>query len=144
VDDANTKRRMRLAQALLGLKPGEAVSTEQQKMSLATAAVILSDMIGHIQRAAKARGSGMAVVRPDGDLAWFSAEEVVEQLDLAVRIGDSALASTFRDLVSLLENLDPDDHIILAMATGAALRVFKIPIDDPSGFLRKLLAEWGR
>ena len=144
MDDANNTRRMRLAQALLGLKPGEPVSTEQQKMSMATAAVILSDMIGHIQRAAKARGSGMAVVRPDGDLAWYSTEEVVEQLDLAVRTGDAGLASTFRDLVTLLENLDPDDHIIMAMATGQALRVFKIPIDDPGGFLRKLLAEWGR
>jgi hypothetical protein len=144
VDDANNTRRMRLAQALLGLKPGEPVSTEQQKMSLATAAVILSDMIGHIQRAAKARGSGMAVVRPDGNLAWFSDDDVIEQLDLAVRTGDSDLAATFRDLVALLERLDPDDHIILGMATGSALRVFKIPIDDPGGFLRKLLAEWGR
>jgi hypothetical protein len=39
--------------------------------------------------------------------------------------------------------MDPDDHVLLAMATNTALRVFRIPVADPTGYLRKLLAEWG-
>ena len=32
----------------------------------------------------------------------------------------------------------------MAMATNTALRVFKIPVDDHTGYLRQLLNEWGR
>ena len=138
------RRRQRLAQSLLGLTPGEPISTEQQKLSAATVAVILSDMVGHIQRDARERGSGVAVVKPDGDLAWFSAEEVIEQLDAAVRYGDTAMVDVLKDMTTLLERLDPEDHVLMAMATNTALRVFKIPVDDHTGYLRQLLNEWGR
>lgn len=137
------ERRKRLAQGLLGLTLGQRISTEQQKISAATVAVILSDMVGHIQRAARERGAGVAVVKPDGSLDWFTADEVVEQLDVAVRQGDSTMTDVFRDLIRLLETLDPEDHVLLAMATKSALRVFRIPVADPTGYLRQLLAEWG-
>jgi len=138
------RRRRRLAQGLLGLTPGQPISNEQQKLSAATVAVILSDMVGHIQRAARERGSGVAVVKPDGDLDWFSAEEVIEQLDAAVRYGDAAMVDVLKDMTTLLERLDPEDHVLMAMATNTALRVFKIPVADPTGYLRQLLKEWGR
>jgi hypothetical protein len=143
VDEREQQRRQRLAAGLLGLAPGEKVSSEQQKLSAATVSVVLSDMIGHIQRAVRERGSGIAIVKPTGDLAWFSAEDVVEELDKAVRGGDAGIATVFRDILTLLEKLDPDDHVLFGMATGSALRVFRLPIDDPSGYLRRLLQEWG-
>ena len=70
-------------------------------------------------------------------------EDVVEELDKAVRGGDAGIATVFRDILTLLEKLDPDDHVLFGMATGSALRVFRLPIDDPSGYLRRLLQEWG-
>lgn len=141
--DREQQRRRRLAQGLLGLTPGQSISSEQQRLSAATVAVILSDMVGHIQRAARERGAGLAIVKPSGDLAWFTPQEVIEELDIAVRCGDAQISEAFRDILKLLENLDPDDHVVMGMATANALRVFKIPVADPTGYLRQMLKEWG-
>ena len=138
------ERRLRLAESLLGLKRGEAVTPEQKRLSESTAAVILSDMIGHIKRAITERGAGLPVVRPDGGLAWYTADEVTQELDRAVRQGDKEMVTAFRGVISLLEKLDPEDHIIIGMATDTSLRIFKIPTDDPARNIRKLLDQWGR
>jgi hypothetical protein len=144
VDLQSAHRRHKLAQLLLQLKPGEALSETQRKLSLASAELTLRDMIGHFQKAHREAGAGVAVVRPDGSLLWSTEADVRSQLKLAEDAFDLAMSGTFRDLLELIATIDPEQHILLALATSGGLRIFKLPVEDPAREIRQLLEGWGR
>jgi hypothetical protein len=132
-----------LGAQLFGLIPGKPIPENEQRMVLATAGVILNDLTGHIQRAVREQGNGIAVILPDGRIAWYTPEGVVRELDTAVSAGDKAMVDAFRDMLALIERMDPEDHVLLAIVTDTALRVFKLPLDDQLGCLRRMLEHWG-
>jgi hypothetical protein len=132
-----------LGAQLFGLIPGKRIPENEQRMVLATAGVILSDLTGHIQRAAREQGNGIAVILPNGRIAWYTPEGVVKELDTAVAVGDKPMVDAFRDMLALIERMDPDDHVLLAIVNDTSLRVFKMPIDDQLGCLRRMLEHWG-
>ena len=138
------QRRERLAQRLLALTPGVPATEAEQRFGAAATSLALEDMVGHIARAVIARGPGLPFVHPDGELSWEDPTSMADQLRIAEAAGETLMIDVFRDILALLDKLDPENHVLLAMTSARTLRVFRLPVDDPGAGVRRLLNEWGR
>lgn len=139
----HSEDRIRLAQQFLQLpKPGEKIPDAQKKLTNATVNVILCDFTRHIVDAIRSRGLGMPVISRNGNTVWHDIPKFQQLIKKAEKNGDAAAAKTFAKMISLLEDLNPEEFVIYAFSAPGRLSVFKLPIEAPAREIFGMLDQW--
>jgi len=133
-------RRRELAKQLFGLTDG---SDAQTKMATRISEAILSDLIQHAQRAWAEEGPGVLVIRRTVDDAqWSPVQQVQDNLVIAERHDDRAMASCLRSILERVAGLDIDAEVLIAIADHNSLRLFIRPVSNPAAAINDLLSSW--
>jgi hypothetical protein len=136
-------RRVRLAQSLLALPdPGTPLSEEQKGLSAAGAQLVLGDLYTHIAAAFRKRGPGLPIIRPDGVSHWTSTDELRHLVATAESCEDSTMAALFRSVLLLLEDLDPDKSILMALSSPDAIKIYRLDPERIGAQVQAFLKDW--
>jgi len=133
-------RRRELAKQLFGLTDG---SEAQTKMAARISEAILSDLIQHAQRAWAEEGPGAMVIRRTlDDAQWSPVAQIQENLAIAERHDDRAMASCLRSMLDRVAGLDIETEALIAIADHNSLRLLILPVSNPAAAIDELLSSW--
>lgn len=133
-------RRRDLAQQLFGLTDG---SETQTRMAARISEAILSDLIKHAQDAWADEGPGILVIRRIvDDVIWSTTDNIHDNLHRAEDAADREMVSCLRDILDHLGRLDIDAEVPIAIADNRGLRLLRLPVVNPAGFINELLSTW--
>lgn len=134
------ERRRELAKQLFGITDG---SEAQTKMASRISEAILSDLIGHAQRAWAEDGPGVLVIRRTTDDAqWSPIQQIKENLAIAERSGDSEMAAAFRSILERAVAADIETEALIAIADHKGLRLLVLPTTNPAAAIDEMLRSW--
>tara|TARA_B100000497_G_scaffold119888_1_gene147739 strand:- start:168 stop:590 length:423 start_codon:yes stop_codon:yes gene_type:complete len=120
-------RRSDLIQQLISSKKFGPEKKQEQEFLMATAELILSDLINIALNGVEKRGTGSLVINLMNDSTTFMWPESIESdLKTAEREEDEEIVDFLRDLLEEIENNDWSTNVLITLISDAGTRTFAV------------------
>tara|TARA_B100001173_G_scaffold309168_1_gene320942 strand:+ start:1120 stop:1542 length:423 start_codon:yes stop_codon:yes gene_type:complete len=115
----------------------------EQKFLLATAELILSDLIDIALRGVEAQGAGSLVINLLNDSTTFmSGTSIESDIYVAEREEDADVRTFLRDLMSSIDENDWSKNVLITLISDAGTRTFEVEAGRSQESLRALAEEF--
>ena len=115
----------------------------EQKFLLATAELILSDLIDIALRGVEAQGAGSLVINLLNDSTTFMSGTSIEfDIHVAEREEDADVLTFLRDLMSSIDENDWSKNVLITLISDAGTRTFEVEAGRSQESLRALAEEF--
>ena len=136
-------RRSDLIQQLISSKKFGPEKKQEQEFLMATAELILSDLINIALNGVEKRGTGSLVINLMNDSTTFMWPESIEfDLKTAEREEDEEIVDFLRDLLEEIENNDWSTNVLITLISDAGTRTFAVEAGRCQESLRALAEEF--
>jgi hypothetical protein len=136
-------RRSDLIQQLISSKKFGPEKKQEQEFLMATAELILSDLINIALNGVEKRGTGSLVINLMNDSTTFMWPESIEfDLQTAEREEDEEIVDFLRDLLKEIENNDWSTNVLITLISDAGTRTFAVEAGRCQEGLRALAEEF--
>ena len=136
-------RRSDLIQQLISSKKFGPEKKQEQEFLMATAELILSDLINIALNGVEKRGTGSLVINLMNDSTTFMWPESIEfDLKTAEREEDEEIVDFLRDLLDEIENNDWSTNVLITLISDAGTRTFAVEAGRCQEGLRALAEEF--
>ena len=136
-------RRSDLIQQLISSKKFGPEKKQEQEFLMATAELILSDLINIALTGVEKRGAGSLVINLLNDSTTFMWPESIEfDLRTAEREEDEEIVDFLRDLLEEIENNDWAKNVLITLISDAGTRTFAVEAGRCQESLRALAEEF--
>jgi len=136
-------RRSDLIQQLISSKKFGPEKKQEQEFLMATAELILSDLINIALNGVEKRGAGSLVINLMNDSTTFMWPESIEfDLQTAEREEDEDIVDFLRDLLEEIENNDWSTNVLITLISDAGTRTFAVEAGRCQEGLRALAEEF--
>tara|TARA_Y100000385_G_C13099188_1_gene643362 strand:+ start:3006 stop:3428 length:423 start_codon:yes stop_codon:yes gene_type:complete len=136
-------RRSDLIQQLISSKKFGPEKKQEQEFLMATAELILSDLINIALNGVEKRGTGSLVINLMNDSTTFMWPESIESdLKTAEREEDEEIVDFLRDLLEEIENNDWSTNVLITLISDAGTRTFAVEAGRCQEGLRALAEEF--
>ena len=136
-------RRSDLIQQLISSKKFGPEKKQEQEFLMATAELILSDLINIALNGVEKRGTGSLVINLMNDSTTFMWPESIEfDLQTAEREEDEEIVDFLRDLLEEIENNDWSTNVLITLISDAGTRTFAVEAGRCQEGLRALAEEF--
>ena len=136
-------RRSDLIQQLISSKKFGPEKKQEQEFLMATAELILSDLINIALNGVEKRGTGSLVINLMNDSTTFMWPESIEfDLKTAEREEDEEIVNFLRDLLEEIENNDWSTNVLITLISDAGTRTFAVEAGRCQEGLRALAEEF--
>ncbi len=136
-------RRSDLIQQLISSKKFGSEKKQEQEFLMATAELILSDLINIALNGVEKRGTGSLVINLMNDSTTFMWPESIEfDLKTAEREEDEEIVDFLRDLLDEIENNDWSTNVLITLISDAGTRTFAVEAGRCQEGLRALAEEF--
>jgi|TARA_B100001059_G_scaffold182735_1_gene183977 hypothetical protein len=136
-------RRSDLIQQLISSKKFGPEKKQEQEFLMATAELILSDLINIALNGVEKRGTGSLVINLMNDSTTFMWPESIEfDLKTAEREEDEEIVDFLRDLLEEIENNDWSTNVLITLISDAGTRTFAVEAGRCQEGLRALAEEF--
>ena len=136
-------RRSDLIQQLISSKKFGPEKKQEQEFLMATAELILSDLINIALNGVEKRGAGSLVINLMNDSTTFMWPESIEfDLQTAEREEDEEIVDFLRDLLEEIENNDWSTNVLITLISDAGTRTFAVEAGRCQEGLRALAEEF--
>lgn len=121
-------------------------SEAERGFAMATAKLMLHDLLGIHRRAYEARGPGTLVIRLRGAQTTQSADflplaDWVSDLEMARQDGMTDLADKLKEFVQRINDNDWEQYALFVLIDNSAMQLLQLPIHNPERILPSLLRE---
>ena len=116
---------------------------QEQQFLMATAELILSDLIGIALESIEKQGAGSLVINLINDSSVFMSGHAIE-FDIAVaeREGDDDVLEFLRGLMEKVDDNDWSNNVLITLISDAGTRTFAVEAGGSQESLRALAAEF--
>ena len=136
-------RRSDLIQQLISSKKFGPEKKQEQEFLMATAELILSDLINIALTGVEKRGAGSLVINLLNDSTTFMWPESIEfDLKTAEREEDEEIVDFLRDLLEEIETNDWSKNVLITLISDAGTRTFAVEAGRCQESLRALAEEF--
>ena len=136
-------RRNDLIQQLIKSDKFGTEKENEQKFLLATAELILSDLIDIAIRGVEAQGAGSLVINLLNDSTTFMSGNSIEfDMDVAESEEDAEVLTFLRDLMSSIDENDWSQNVLITLISDAGTRTFEVEAGRSQESLRALAEEF--
>ena len=136
-------RRSDLLQRLISSEKFGKEKEQEQKFLMATAELILSDLINIALTGVEKRGTGSLVINLLNDSTTFMWPESIEfDLKTAEREEDEEIVDFLRDLLEEIENNDWSTNVLITLISDAGTRTFAVEAGRCQESFRALAEEF--
>ena len=136
-------RRSDLIQQLISSKKFGPEKKQEQEFLMATAELILSDLINIALNGVEQRGTGSLVINLMNDSTTFMWPESIEiDLKTAEREEDEEIVDFLRDLLNEIETNDWSTNVLITLISDAGTRTFAVEAGRCQEGLRALAEEF--
>ncbi len=136
-------RRSDLIQQLISSKKFGPEKKQEQQFLMATAELILSDLINIAITGVEKRGTGSLVINLVNDSTTFMWPESIEfDLRTAEREEDEDIVSFLRDLLEEIESNDWSKNVLITLISDAGTRTFAVEAGRGQESFRALAEEF--
>ena len=136
-------RRSDLIQQLISSKKFGPEKKQEQEFLMATAELILSDLINIALTGVEKRGAGSLVINLMNDSTTFMWPESIEfDLKTAEREEDEEIVDFLRDLLEEIETNDWAKNVLITLISDAGTRTFAVEAGRCQESLRALAEEF--
>ena len=136
-------RRNDLIKQLVASKKFGKEKEEEQKFLLATAEIILSDLIDIAIRGVEKSGAGSLVINLLNDSTTFmSGHAVMFDIHVAEREEDDDVLEFLRDLMEEIESNDWSQNVLITLISDVGTRTFAVEAGRSQESLRALAEEF--
>ena len=136
-------RRSDLIQQLISSKKFGPEKKQEQEFLMATAELILSDLINIALNGVEKRGAGSLVINLMNDSTTFMWPESIEfDLKTAEQEEDKEILDFLRDLLEEIENNDWSTNVLITLISDAGTRTFAVEAGRCQEGLRALAEEF--
>ena len=136
-------RRNDLIQQLIKSDKFGTEKENEQKFLLATAELILSDLIDIAIRGVEAQGAGSLVINLLNDSTTFMSGNSIEfDMDVAESEEDAEVLTFLRDLMSSIDENDWSKNVLITLISDAGTRTFEVEAGRCQESLRALAEEF--
>ena len=136
-------RRSDLIQQLISSKKFGPEKKQEQEFLMATAELILSDLINIALTGVEKRGTGSLVINLMNDSTTFMWPESIEfDLKTAEREEDEDIVEFLRDLLEEIETNDWSKNVLITLISDAGTRTFAVEAGRCQEGLRALAEEF--
>jgi hypothetical protein len=136
-------RRSDLIQQLISSKKFGPEKKQEQEFLMATAELILSDLINIALNGVEQRGTGSLVINLMNDSTTFMWPESIEfDLKTAEREEDEEIVDFLRDLLDEIETNDWSTNVLITLISDAGTRTFAVEAGRCQEGLRALAEEF--
>ena len=136
-------RRSDLIQQLISSKKFGPEKKQEQEFLMATAELILSDLINIALTGVEKRGTGSLVINLMNDSTTFMWPESIEfDLKTAEREQDEDIVDFLRDLLEEIETNDWSKNVLITLISDAGTRTFAVEAGRCQEGLRALAEEF--
>ena len=136
-------RRSDLIQQLISSKKFGKEKEQEQQFLMATAELILSDLINIALTGVEKRGTGSLVINLLNDSTTFMWPESIEfDLQTAEREEDEEIVDFLRDLLKEIEENDWSKNVLITLISDAGTRTFAVEAGRCQESLRALAEEF--
>jgi len=136
-------RRSDLLQRLISSEKFGKEKEQEQKFLMATAELILSDLINIALTGVEKRGTGSLVINLLNDSTTFMWPESIEfDLKTAEREEDKEIVDFLRDLLEEIENNDWSTNVLITLISDAGTRTFAVEAGRCQESFRALAEEF--
>ena len=136
-------RRSDLIQQLISSKKFGPEKKQEQEFLMATAELILSDLINIALTGVEKRGAGSLVINLLNDSTTFMWPESIEcDLKTAAREEDEEIVDFLRDLLEEIETNDWAKNVLITLISDAGTRTFAVEAGRCQESLRALAEEF--
>jgi hypothetical protein len=136
-------RRSDLIQQLISSKKFGPEKKQEQEFLMATAELILSDLINIALNGVEKRGTGSLVINLMNDSTTFMWPESIEfDLKTAEREEDEEIVDFLRGLLEEIENNDWSTNVLITLISDAGTRTFAVEAGRCQEGLRALAEEF--
>ena len=136
-------RRSDLTQQLISSKKFGPEKKQEQEFLMATAELILSDLINIALTGVEKRGAGSLVINLLNDSTTFMWPESIEfDLKTAEREEDEEIVDFLRDLLEEIETNDWAKNVLITLISDAGTRTFAVEAGRCQESLRALAEEF--
>jgi hypothetical protein len=136
-------RRSDLIQQLISSKKFGPEKKQEQEFLMATAELILSDLINIALTGVEKRGTGSLVINLLNDSTTFMWPESIEfDLRTAEREEDEEIIDFLRDLLKQIETNDWSKNVLITLISDAGTRTFAVEAGRCQESLRALAEEF--
>jgi hypothetical protein len=136
-------RRSDLIQQLISSKKFGPEKKQEQEFLMATAELILSDLINIALTGVEKRGTGSLVINLMNDSTTFMWPESIEfDLKTAEREEDEDIVDFLRDLLEEIETNDWSKNVLITLISDAGTRTFAVEAGRCQEGLRALAEEF--
>ena len=136
-------RRTDLLQQLIASDKFGEEKTQEQKFLIATAELILTDLIGIAMNGIANRGAGSLVINLQNDSTTFmSGSDVESDLIIAESERDEEVLEFLRGLIQEIDENDWSKNVLITLISDAGTRTFAIEAGGGQESLRTIAAEF--
>jgi hypothetical protein len=136
-------RRSDLIQQLISSKKFGPEKKQEQEFLMATAELILSDLINIALNGVEQRGTGSLVINLMNDSTTFMWPESIEfDLKTAEREEDEEIVDFLRDLLNEIDTNDWSTNVLITLISDAGTRTFAVEAGRCQEGLRALAEEF--
>jgi hypothetical protein len=136
-------RRSDLLQRLISSEKFGKEKEQEQQFLMATAELILSDLINIALTGVEKRGTGSLVINLLNDSTTFMWPESIEfDLKTAEREEDEEIVNFLRDLLEEIENNDWSKNVLITLISDAGTRTFAVEAGRCQESFRALAEEF--
>ena len=131
-----------LQQLIRSDKFGEEKDNEQ-KFLVATAELILTDLIGVAMNGVQRHGAGSLIINLQNDSSTFmSGHDIERDIVVAEREEDSEVVEFLRKLIAEVDENDWSKNVLITLISDAGTRTFTVEAGGSQESLRALAAEF--
>ena len=136
-------RRTDLLQKLIASKKFGKEKEQEQQFLLATAELILSDLIDIALQGVEQHGAGSLVINLINDSTTFMSGHAIEfDLRVAEREEDEEIIDFLRGLMEEIDENDWSKHVLITLISDAGTRTFAVEAGRSQESLRALATEF--
>ena len=131
-----------LQQLIRSDKFGEEKDNEQ-KFLVATAELILTDLIGVAMNGVQRHGAGSLIINLQNDSSTFmSGHDIERDIVVAERAEDSEVVEFLRKLIAEVDENDWSKNVLITLISDAGTRTFTVEAGGSQESLRAIAAEF--
>jgi len=131
-----------LQQLIRSDKFGEEKDNEQ-KFLVATAELILTDLIGVAMNGVQRHGAGSLIINLQNDSSTFmSGHDIEKDIVVAEREEDSEVVEFLRKLIAEVDENDWSKNVLITLISDAGTRTFTVEAGGSQESLRAIAAEF--
>ena len=136
-------RRTDLLQKLIASNKFGAEKEQEQKFLMATAELILSDLIDIALKGVEQKGAGSLVINLLNDSTTFMSGHSIEfDIATAEREEDEEILEFLRDLIERIDDNDWSKNVLITLISDAGTRTFAVEAGGSQESLRAFAAEF--